>query len=205
MSGLCHILVRTYVRLIPSYVYLLGLYLGDGVVNCSGRSFQLRLSPDARYPEIVNGAAAAVRAVVPHGRVHERTRGGALVLESGWKEWPALFPQHGRGKKHTRTIALAGWQRGLVDEHPREFLRGLIHSDGCRVVNRFAVDLPSGRRAEYEYPRYFFSNLSADIRVLFCEYCELLGVRWTQSNARNISVAHRRSVAVLDGFIGEKR
>ena len=47
-------------------------------------------------------------------------------------------------------------------------------------------------------------SLSADIRGLFCEYCDRLGVRWTQSNHRNISVSHRRSVAILDGFIGPK-
>ena len=47
-------------------------------------------------------------------------------------------------------------------------------------------------------------TLSADIRGLFCEYCERLGVRWTHSNHRNISVSHRRSVAKLDGFIGPK-
>ena len=188
-----------------SYVYLLGLYLGDGSISCSGRSYQLRLSLDARYPEIVDSAAIAMAAVVPHGRVHVRFRRGAYVLESGWNQWPELFPQHAPGKKHARAIALAGWQRALVDEDPRPLLRGLIHSDGCRVVNRFSVDLPSGRRAEYAYPRYFFSNLSADIRALFCEYCIRLGVRWTQSNDRNISVSHRRSVAILDGFIGEKR
>ena len=123
----------------------------------------------------------------------------------GWKDWPQLFPQHGPGRKHTRAIVLAAWQRALVDAHPEAFLRGLIHSDGCRVVNRFTVDLPSGRRAEYAYPRHFFSNLSSDIRSLFCEYCEVLGVRWTRSNHRNISVAQRRSVALLDSFIGAKR
>jgi hypothetical protein len=100
---------------------------------------------------------------------------------------------------------LADWQRAIVDAHPEQFLRGLIHSDGCRTVNRFKTKLPSGRVAEYEYPRYFFSNLSADIRALFCEYCDRLGVRWTQSNHRNISVSHRRSVAILDRFVGPKR
>ena len=45
--------------------------------------------------------------------------------------------------------------------------------------------------AEYAYPRWFFSNRSDDIRGLFCEYCERLGIRWTQSNPRNISVSHR--------------
>ena len=99
---------------------------------------------------------------------------------------------------------LAGWQREIVDEYPEQFLHGLIHSDGCRVINRFRTKLPSGRVAEYEYPRYFFSNLSSGIRGLFCEYCERPGVRWTQSNHRNISVSHRKSVAILDGFIGPK-
>jgi hypothetical protein len=51
----------------------------------------------------------------------------------------------------------------------------------------------------------FFSNRSADIRALFCEYCERLGIRWTQSNPRNISVSHRPSVELLDSFVGPKR
>ena len=93
----------------------------------------------------------------------------------------------------------------IVDCRPEPFLRGLIHSDGCRTVNRFKTKLPSGRVAEYAYPRYFFSDQSADIRGLFCEFCERLGVRWTQSNPRNISVSHRRSVALLDEFVGPKR
>jgi hypothetical protein len=58
--------------------------------------------------------------------------------------------------------------------------------------------------AEYSYPRWFFSNRSADIRALFCEYCERLGIRWTQSNPRNISVSHRKSVAILDSFVPVK-
>jgi hypothetical protein len=92
----------------------------------------------------------------------------------------------------------------LTTAFPRELLSGLIHSDGCRTINRFKTKLPSGRVASYEYPRYFFSNLSEDIRRIFCEHCELLGIRWTQSNPRNISVSHRRSVALMDEFIGPK-
>jgi hypothetical protein len=118
--------------------------------------------------------------------------------------WPEAFPQHGPGRKHERRIELADWQREIVDAFPHEFVRGLLHSDGCRTVNRFATKLPSGRVAEYAYPRWFFSNRSADIRGLFCEYCERLGIRWTQSNPRNISVSHRDSVALLDSFVGAK-
>ena len=71
-------------------------------------------------------------------------------------------------------------------------------------MNRFKTRLPSGRLAEYEYVRYFFSNLSADIRGIFCRHCDLLGVHWTQPNHRNISVSKRSSIAMLDSFIGPK-
>ena len=121
-----------------------------------------------------------------------------------WTRWPEVFPQHGPGLKHKRPIVLEDWQQRIVDEHPWEFLKGLLHSDGCRTINRFKTKLPSGRVAEYEYPRWFFSNMSADIRGLFCATCERLGLRWTQSNHRNISISHRHSVALLDEHVGPK-
>ena len=135
-------------------------------------------------------------------QAHASQRCIRVVADS--KRWPEAFPQHGPGRKHDRKIELVPWQREIVDQFPREFLRGLLHSDGCRTVNRFKTELPSGRVAEYAYPRWFFSNRSADIRGLFCEYCERLGIRWTQSNPRNISVSHRHSVALLDSFVPAK-
>jgi hypothetical protein len=33
---------------------------------------------------------------------------------------------------------------------------------------------------------------------------ELLGIRWTQSSFKNISIADRQSVAILDAFVGPK-
>jgi hypothetical protein len=119
-------------------------------------------------------------------------------VQSAGKRWLDAFPQHGPGRKHERPIVLAQWQREIVGRHRGDFVRGLIHSDGCRTINRFTTRLPSGRLAEYAYPRYFFSNLSPDIRDLFSEACDVLGVRWSRSSSRNISVSHRRSVALLD-------
>jgi hypothetical protein len=72
------------------------------------------------------------------------------------------------------------------------------------VINGFKTKLPSGRVAEYSYIRYFFSNLSEDIRNLFREHCELLGIRVTQSNHRNLTVSHRDSVAILEELVGPK-
>jgi len=189
-----------------SYSYLLGLYLGDGWVGPSGRKAQLVIRLDSDYPAIIDACVAAVASALNGVRVaiyasRDQRCVGVTSYDVRWLE---VFPQWGAGRKHERPIVLAEWQREIVDDFPEQFIRGLIHSDGCRCVNRFKTKLPSGRVAEYEYPRYFFSNLSADIRELFCEYCERLGVRWTQSNHRNISVSHRRSVAILDGFIGPK-
>ena len=99
---------------------------------------------------------------------------------------------------------LEDWQLELTRAHAGALIRGLIHSDGCRVINRFRTKLPSARVAEYSYIRYFFSNLSADIRAIFNEHCDLLGIRVTQSNHRNLTVSHRDSVAILEQLVGPK-
>lgn len=130
---------------------------------------------------------------------------GAIRVYASHPAWALAFPQHGPGRKHTRPIALTDWQRELTGRHPRPLIRGLIHSDGSRVINCFKTRLPSGRLAEYSYVRYFFTNYSADIRRIFCEHCDLLGIRWTQSSFKNISVAHRDSVTILDSFIGPEK
>jgi hypothetical protein len=190
-----------------SYSYLLGLYLGDGcIVTTREGAAWLVVTLDASYPGIVDSAAAAVEACLPDTPVRCYSRGGGSVtaVQVSHPALPFAFPQHGAGRKHLRPIELADWQLELTRRNPEALLRGLIHSDGCRTINRFKTRLPSGRVAAYEYPRYFFSNMSEDIRRIFCEHCELLAVRWTQSNTRNISISHRRSVARLDEFIGPK-
>src|SRR5438045_240871 len=60
------------------------------------------------------------------------TRG--VDVSAHWKHWPCLIPQHGPGRKHCRPISLTDWQDEIVMADPRRFLRGLIHSDGCRIV-----------------------------------------------------------------------
>jgi len=186
-----------------AYGYLLGMYLGDGYL---GGSNQLRFHLDSGYPGIVIECAEAMERTIGGGRVRFRTREGwnVWIIDMASVSWPFLFPQHGPGRKHDRLIALEPWQQEIVDRYPEQLLRGLIHSDGCRTVNRFSTTLPSGRVAEYAYPRYLFTNRSEDIKGIFCARCEVLGVRWTRSSGKNISVSHRHSVARLDEFIGPK-
>ena len=190
-----------------AYAYLLGLFLGDGCLICRPRaSPQLVVTLDARYPRIVDYASEAIRSVVPGINVPRALRPGCIALLASDPVWAVAFPQGlGRGRKHERRIELEDWQRELTHDHPTSLLRGLIHSDGCRSMNRFRTRLPSGRVGEYSYVRYFFTNYSADIRRIFCEHCDLVGLRWTQSSFKNISIAHRDSVALLDRFVGPKR
>ncbi len=93
------------------------------------------------------------------------------------------------------------WQRCIaLDRHPEQFLRGLIHSDGWRGMNR----VRGANGSTYAYPRYQFSNRSDDIKRLFCDACDRLGIEWRRMNAVAISVARRQSVAMLDEFVGPK-
>lgn len=185
---------------------LLGLYLGDGHIVARPRGAHLRVFLDGIYPQIVDDCRMAITLTTVGGKTQLYTLADSRVniVQSGWKRWPEAFPQHGPGRKHERKIALADWQQRIVDAHPAPFVRGVIHSDGCRSVNRFSTKLPSGRVATYEYPRYFFSNLSPDIRQLFRGACDRLGVRTTMSNPRNVSVSHRDSVAILEELVGPK-
>lgn len=177
------------------YSYLLGLYLGDGMLSLGRRNvWKLRISLDAKYPQIVARGREAI-ADVSGRRVGAVARPGCVEISGYWKHWPCLFPQHGRGPKHERPIRLEGWQRSAVVTHPEDFIAGLIHSDGSRVLNRVKGDA---------YPRYFFSNLSADIRELFRWACTLVGVDSRAAGPRNVAVSRRASVMTLDRLVGPK-
>jgi hypothetical protein len=190
-----------------AYAYVLGLYLGDGHLVCHTKSSAyLRITLDDRYPDVVCQASDALTDVLPDSPVRQYRFGTArrVILQACHPVLPFAFPQHGPGKKHERAIRLANWQAEIAAPHARSFVRGLLHSDGCRTINRVHARSRSGEAVTYEYARYFFSNESAEIRDLFWTHCSLLGVRCTQSNHRNISVSNRASVAILDSFVGPK-
>lgn len=148
-----------------------------------------------------------MEAVSPSRKPYRVQAVGCTAVASYYAHWPCLFPQHGPGKKHDRKIVLEPWQQAVVDAHPWEFVRGLIHSDGCRITN-WATRLVGGVRKRYEYPRYFFTNKSDDIRKLFTDTLDVLGVEWPYCTRGgvpfNVSVARKASVALLDAHVGPK-
>jgi hypothetical protein len=174
---------------------VLGLYLGDGMLSLGRRNvWKLRISLDAKYPQIVARGQRAI-ADVSGRRVGAVARPGCVEISGYWKHWLCLFPQHGRGSKHERPIRLEGWQRSSVVTHPEDFIAGLIHSDGSRVLNRVKG---------HAYPRYCFSNLSADIRDLFGWVCTVVGVEFRAAGPRNVTVSRKASVEILDRLVGPK-
>jgi hypothetical protein len=189
-----------------AYAALLGYYLGDGhIVRVSQRrtmSLRLSIVQDAKYTDSIEEIRNIVERVKGGGSWQRRVH-GAVCVESIWRHWPCLFPQHGPGRKHDRPIFLADWQREIVERNPEPFLRGLFHSDGCRITN-WTEKAIAGHRKRYEYTRYFFSNVSADIRGLCIWALELVGVPYRHDGRKIVSVARREGVAVLDTFIGPK-
>lgn len=187
-----------------AYTYLLGQYLGDGCLSRLPRTISLRVTCCDAYPAIMAEVEQAMRDVA--GVSVFRTTvpdGGCTQVGSATKHWLCMLPHHGPGMKHTRKIELEGWQREAVASDPKGLVRGLIHSDGCRCTNTIIRTLPSGRR-RYAYPRYFFINESADIREIYTDALDLLGIAWRQNRHNSISVARREAVAALDQFVGPK-
>jgi hypothetical protein len=187
-------------ELLPSreYAYLFGQYLGDGMLTlCPRGVWKLRIFTASAYPGIIDECAKAMAAVRPANRVgFVRPRDVAMVvLNSYSKHWKCLFPQAGPGLKHKRNLILEPWQGTVIMDFPGQFLRGLIHSDGCRVTNKVN---------SYQYPRYFFSNRSMDIQLLFGIACDLLEIEWRNNSRFSISIAKRDSVARMDEFVGPK-
>ncbi len=189
-----------------AYAYLLGVYLGDGWIWRGPRDvYHLRISCDLNYPEIINEIATHIIIVRGSESVGFASKQGRCIdVTSYWKHWPCVFPQHGPGRKHERSIELTSWQEAIVTDYPKALIRGLIQSDGNRHINEVVHKLTS-KTKRYRYSRYMFTNASTDILRIFSDALDMLGVHWTQTTARDISVARREDVAFLDTFVGPKR
>lgn len=178
------------------YVYLLGLYLGDGYIAKSQRVWKLRITLDKRYPMIIEECAASMEALMPGQRAHiyQRKR-GCVEVSMYSKHWPCLFPQHGKGRKHERRILLEAWQEELIESAQERLVRGLIHSDGCRVET-LDRGVPS--------VRYHFKNLSEDIKAIYCRSLDALGIAWTRPCDEQIAIYTQADVRELDRYVGPK-
>jgi hypothetical protein len=83
---------------IPSYAYLLGMYLGDGYIAHVGGTYALRVYLNRRHREIIDHVKRAIHEVLPGLRVGEVHRSDeALTVVTCYSvHWPSVFPQHAR-------------------------------------------------------------------------------------------------------------
>lgn len=187
-----------------AYAALLGYYLGDGCLSRPARYYALRVSCDAKYSGIISDVERVIESVRPDHRTFRVRAPGVIVVQAHWIHWPCLFPQHGPGRKHMRTLGMEEWQWDTVELYPADFLRGLFHSDGCRVKN-WATQVVAGEKKRYDYTRWQFKNESAEIMGWCQQALDLLDVPWRQSSRNTLSVSRRDGVARLDELIGLKR
>jgi hypothetical protein len=183
------------------YAELLGLYLGDGSISEYPRTARLRITLDAKYPGVIGEARELLARCLPRNVMHvgRSSSGRCLSVSVYSSHLGCLFPQHGPGTKHSRSIVLEPWQRKLVNAAPWAFLRGCIRSDGCAFINR---------TGPYEYLSYHFSNASEQIARLFIGVCEDLGLRPRVNRDRrglwHVRINRRASVARLLDNVGVK-
>ena len=150
-----------------AYAELLGWYLGDGWLENHRRSgvYALHIYNDERYVVLNRRILDLMRTVKPRCRPHTRRVPGCVISTVSWRHWPCLFPQHGPGRKHERTLTLEPWQKEVVDAHPAALLRGLFHSDGCRITN-WTTRPVAGEVKRYEYGMAVHESLSRHPAVL---------------------------------------
>jgi len=188
------------------YAYLLGLYLGDGYIASHARQvYRLTIVQDQKYVGLIDECARAIESFIPGHplQVGFQQDLGCIHINSYWKHWPCVFPQHGLGRKHERDIRLAERQLAIVARQPARLIRGLIHSDGYRGMNPVRRPV-AGAIKSYAYPRYQFANESTDIKKIFCDACDRLGIQWRRMNRKSISIARRLDVEKMDAIVGPK-
>jgi hypothetical protein len=78
-----------------AYVYLLGLYLGDGhLVECPKRVFRLTVAMNAGHPGLIGECSAAIAAVVPgaYPDLQPQTNSRCVRVVKYSRRWPCPFP-----------------------------------------------------------------------------------------------------------------
>ena len=187
-----------------AYSYLLGLYLGDGCISpgtrAGSRSPHRMRRHLARPDRSLRGRRRSQSTPATKSTGSDASDTSTVVGTS--QHWPCLFPQHGPGKKHERQIALEPWQQEIVDAHPWDFIRGLIHSDGCRITN-WTDKVVAGERKRYEYPRLLLHQHLRRHPAALHRHARPTSASsgrtaHADGNPFNISVARKASVALMD-------
>src|SRR6478735_6368425 len=171
--------VKTSITNCPEYSFILGFYLGDGHIIKNGRTQRLSLFNDMKYENINLHIEKCLSIIFPENKVHRIKKIGSYQITVHNNSIPEMFPQHGVGKKHDRVIQLERWQKDIVEKYPKDFIKGLIYSDGCIVYSN-------------QYKRFEFSNRSEDIHNILTYALQLIGVEKTSTRRKSKNVENEQ-------------
>ena len=121
------------------WAYIIGVALGDGNLSKpNGRAVRLRITCDARYPQVANEIAEALKKVLPTNAVSivrgpKDTYFNISVYSNKLTEW--IPWKVGRGSKIDQNIRVPNWIRES-QSFTRACLRGLLQTDGSIYVDR---------------------------------------------------------------------
>lgn len=184
------------------YTYLLGVYLGDGHISKCARTHRLRIFCHREQINVKKFCKDALEECFPNNKIsiyNKNAHDKCDVVAVYSKLLPELFPQHGKGSKHTRKITLEDWQQELIDLYPKAFIMGLLHSDGSFFIRTVG---------KYKYPSFQFTNKSLDIHNLFYQTLDRLDIRYKMISRGNgifdCSIAKREDVnKILTFWVGK--
>lgn len=179
-----------------TYSYILGLYLGDGYINETARTWRLRIFLDIKYSKLNEFIIQELQKLFPKNKV------GIIDFKTYWgisiysNKIISLFPQHGEGMKHTRKIKFNDWQNEIIKS--KDFLKGLFHSDGSYYPR---TNKKTGKITH----SYDFRNESDDLHKLFKKHCEKLNINCTFSKKPKTTHIYKRDdVEKMVSLIGTK-
>ena len=168
-----------------AYSYILAVYLCDGCISYykTFRAPSIRLYNDSKYVKNNNCRAEELQKILPDNSVniHKHSVSNCVIISAYSRKLSDLFPQHGSKMKHTRKLIFTNWQLKIIQEFPKEFIKGCIESDGCIYVQTVN---------NKQYKRYSFSNKSQDIIDLFLYSLSLVGItskKWCSKKGQFIS------------------
>ena len=169
------------------YSFILGLYLGDGCISQLPRTQKLEIALDSKYKKMNDYVMFVFEKlfnkppyVLDFSNFEKSRKTYKNMINVIYYNCNLgyIFPHLGPLQKHLRKIELQEWQKSIII--PKEFIRGLIYSDGSFYYDSF--------NQKYFYN---FSNLSEDISKLFSGYLNILNI------AHNTNIKRHTDIQIL--------
>lgn len=172
---------------LPSYSYLLGMYLGDG---CISADLDERIASKFRCTAVRKVSSPAWPAQSPCCVRAIRLAFAVAVASQSSTHTPTPGRYCFRSTEGDESIS----GRLSWSHIQPSFFEGASSPNGCR--HRRIV-------AGCNYPAYSFTNHSADILRLFTWACELIGLHPRRTNRVTVSLARRVDVAAIDQLLSQ--